>query len=88
MYVGLSRIINCTWNGLETITKMDWYLADLKGLWVGIQYGNITTLLDPGRVIDTTWNGNTFLCRATTSNGRIVEKLLSLWVKGHYIIFK
>ena len=89
MYVGLSRIINCTWNGLETITKMDWYLQGLE-FGIGIQYSDITTttMLNPGRVEDATWNGKTFVCRATTSNGRIVEKLLSLWVKGHYIILK
>ena len=88
MYVGLSRIINYTWNGLETITKLEWYLAGLEGLGFGVQYSNITTLLNPGRVTDIDWNGRKFVCRAITSNGSIVDKWLSLWVKGHYIILK
>ena len=88
MYVGYPRIVNCTWNGLETITKLDWYLTGLEGLGLGSQDGNITTLLSPGRLTDIGWNGRSFVCVATTSNGSIVKKLLSLWVKGHYIILK
>ena len=88
MYVGLERMINCTWNGLETITKLDWYLRGLEEFGIGMQYGNITTMLNLGPVSSISWNGKKFVCRATTSNGSIVDKWLSLWVKGHYIILK
>ena len=88
MYIGLIRIINCTWNGLETITKLDWYAEQLQEIPFGMQYSNITTMFNPGRVTNIAWNGRKFVCRAITSNGSIVDKWLSLWVKGHYIILK
>ena len=85
MYVGLSRIILCTWTGLENITKIDWYLAGLEGLGIGIKFFNdLTTALNPGRITSISWNGKMFVCRANTTSGRIVRKKLSLLVKGHY----
>ena len=85
VYVGDSRIILCQWTGLENITKIDWYLAGLEGLGLGIRFFNdYTTALNPGRVTDISWNGKMFVCKATTTNGRTVRKTLSLWVKGHY----
>ena len=85
VYVGLSRIILCQWTGLENITKLDWYLFGLEGLGLGMEFGDLyTTALNPGRVIDISWNGKMFVCKATTASGRIAEKKLYLWVKGHY----
>ena len=84
VYVGLSRIILCRWTGLENITKLDWYLVGLEGLGLGIKFDYYTTALNPGRVTDTTWNGRMFVCKATTTSGRIVVKILTLWVKGNY----
>ena len=82
MYVGLKRIITCTWTGSQNITKLDWYLVGLEGLGLGIKLDYRTTALCPGRVTDISWNGKMFVCKATTAGGRIVQKSFALWVKG------
>ena len=84
VYVGLSRMILCQWTGLESITKLDWYLEGLEGLGLGMKFGDYTTVLNPGRVTDMTWNGKKFVCKCTTTTGRIVVKKLTLWVQGNY----
>ena len=84
MYVSLSRIITCNWIGTENITKLDWYIVNLPGLGLGMKLTENTTALNPGRVTDISWNGTQYMCNATTTGGRIVEKTFSLWVKGHY----
>ena len=88
VYVGLSRIILCTWTGLENITKLDWYLAGLEGLGLGLKFGEYTIALNPGRITDISWNGRMFVCKATTASGRIVRKKFAFWVKGHYFKIK
>ena len=82
VYVGFSRLITCTWTGAKEITKLDWYLVgkyDL-GLGFGLSARKNTTVLNPGRVTDITWNGR-FSCNATTVNGRTVGKTIALMVK-------
>ena len=83
LYVGLSRIITCTWTGSENITELDWYLVGLEGLGLGMKLDDHTTALNPGRVTDISWNGKRFMCRATTTSGTMVVKTFALWVKGH-----
>ena len=66
----------------KEITKLDWYLVgkyDL-GLGFGLSAMKNTTVLNPGRVTDITWNGR-FSCNATTVNGRTVGKTIALMVK-------
>ena len=86
VYVGLSRVILCKWTGLENIINIDWHLAGLEGLGIGIKFldDDFTIALNPGRVTSISWNGKKFVCKATTTSGRIVRKKLTLWVKGHY----
>ena len=82
IYVGLSRIITCTWTGAEELTKMDWYLVGKYDLGLGmVGVTNQSTLLNPGRVIDITWNEKRFSCIATTVKGRTVVKTIALMVK-------
>ena len=78
VYVGFSRLITCTWSGAEEITKLDWYLVGKYDLGLGFVLSTTknTTLLNPGRVTDITWNGRRFSCNATTVNGRTVGKPL------------
>ena len=83
MYVGLSRMIKCTWTGLENITKLDWYSVSPEGLGRGIKLSEHTTALNLGPIKDISWNGRRFMCKATTVCGGTVEKNIDLWVKGH-----
>ena len=85
MYVGLSRIITCTWIGLEDLIKLDWYLVGLEGLGIGMKLYGHTIALSTGRITDINWNGKQYVCRAATASGIIVGKNVSLWVKGHYL---
>ena len=55
----------------------------LEGLGLGINLDDNTTILNPGRISDISWNGRNFVCRATTTNGRIVQKNIALCVRGH-----
>ena len=81
-YVGMSRIITCTWTGAEEITKIDWYGVGKYDLGLGIVgVTNQSTLLNPGRVTDITWNEKRLSCIATTVNGRTVVKTIALMVK-------
>ena len=85
VYIGISRITRCTWNGgPETIKKLDWYLFDLEGLGLGFELDKHTTLLNYGRVTNVGWNGKTFVCIGTTTNNRTLRITFALWVKGHY----
>ena len=88
VYVGLSRIILCTWTGRESITKLDWYQEGFeeRDQGLGMKFGDSNiTALNTGRVADISWNGREYVCKANTTSGRIVEKTYVLWVKGNYL---
>ena len=88
VYVGFSRIITCEWTGSENITKLEWYLVGLEGLGLGMKLSDTMIALITGRVTDISWNGRMYVCKATLTNGTIVQRTFSLWVKGHYFYIR
>ena len=60
----------------------------LEGLGLGMKLKDTLIVLNPGRVTDLSWNGKMFVCKATLTNGTVVEKKVSLLVKGHYFYIR
>ena len=81
IYVGYSRNILCTWNGIENITELEWYIVSLEGLGLGTRLSHDVSLLNPGRITDVSWNGKQFICTVTLISGGTVTKTIYLWVK-------
>ena len=82
VYIGMSKTVTCTWTGIDNIAKVQWYLVGLEEVEIGEKIDNITTKLTTGRMLDVNWNGKLFVCKATTTNGEIVKKYFTLWVKN------
>ena len=80
-YVGFSGDITCTWTGAENITELDWYLVGLEGLGLGTILSDHSTKLITGTITDTSWNGRSFICKATTVSGENYQKIFNLMVK-------
>ena len=88
VYVGLSRIILCTWKGSTNLTMLNWFREGktISGVSKNFPavFATYATLLETGTVNDISWNGRSYQCVAETTNGLTVTKSYTLWVKGNY----
>ena len=85
MYIGIRRSVYCTWTGQENITQLYFYIVGLRGLTYGLRQPNYSFELLTSPFQNMVFNGDIFVCRVNTTNGRIVEKNFTLILKGNYI---
>ena len=78
VYVGFSENVTCTWTGAENITKLEWYLVGLGDLRLGHHISKRSIVL---MIIRSSSGEKSFICKATTASGRIVEKSINVMFK-------
>ena len=85
LIIGLPRDIQCLWKGDSNATLMEWFVDGLEAdsaVESATDTRDLVLTLDP----DTDGlDGAMFTCRATLSDGRQVEKSITLVVRGTYM---
>ena len=81
LIIGLSRDINCTWSGEINVTMMEWFVVGLEAIAVETTTGSRSILLTLEPDSDGL-DGAMFTCRATLSDGREIERTITLTVQG------
>ena len=86
LIIGLPRDIHCLWTGDSNATLMEWFVDGLEALSAvesAKDTRELVLTLDPD---NNGLDGAMFTCRATLSDGRKVEKTISIVVRGTYVL--